>query len=311
MNDRSNEKLLTPQLSRVRTFLFGALAVVWFGEMMLWGFRPFSEVWTIVQKMVPSEISPLAVALTITHAARAAAKAALGVMAVFGLRSKNPSTRTALFVSMAFVPPLNIAFQFREQGFPSGQTVVAAVLIIILWGSFFLFRERAQQSEQTRITGSGSLHPSRWEMFQQTWFAVNAAVLTFMAFLFLFWPSTALRLIFPYLSNLLNLYEGELSSLIASMLTSGAHLFALATATWIATICFRGNPTLRPAITVASTLHAGLVCVGPLRQMIPEAAASRAASSILILFVPLLVGWALSAAFSYTVELKKQQEAYI
>jgi hypothetical protein len=232
-------------------------------------------------------------------------------MAVFGLRSKNPATRTALFLSMALVPPLNIAFQFREQGFPLGQTAVAIVLSIILSGSLFLFRESTGQPEQKGTTISASLPSSWWEIFQYIWFVVNAIVLTLMAFLFLFWPGTALRLIFPYLFSLLNTDAGELSSLIVSTLTSGVHLFALAIATWIATIYFRSIPTLRHAMTVASTLHAGLLCFWPLRQMSLDADGPSAASSILALFVPFLVGWMLCAAFSYRVKLQKRQEAYI
>lgn len=310
MNDYSNEKSFAPKLSRVRTFLFGALTVVWFGETVLWGFRSFSEVWTIVQKMIPPDDPQLATALFITHAARAAAKAALGVMAVFGLRSKNPAARTALFLSMALVPPLNIAFQFREQNFPVEQTVVAMILSAILWGSFFLFREPTGQQPQKETTGSGQFPSSWWEIFQYIWFWVNATVLTLMALLFLFWPKTALSFIFPYLSSLLNTYEAELPSLIASTLTSGAHLFALATATWIATIYFRSITTLRQGITIASTLHAGLLCFWPLRQMILEAGGGSAASSMLSLFVPFFVGWVLCVAFSYSVQLNRQQEAY-
>lgn len=299
-----------PQLSGIRTFLLGALAFVWFGEMVLWGFPSVSEVWTIVQKMIPPEDPQLAAALFITHTARAAAKAALGVLAVFGLRSKNPSTRIALFLSMALVPPLNIAFQFRAQGFPPGQTMIAMILTVILWGSFFLFREPTGRSEQKEARGSGQSLSSWWEIFQYIWFAVNATILTLLAFLFLFWPRTALSYIFPYWSSLLNTYEGGLLSLTASTLTSGAHLFALATATWIATIQFRSTPTLRQAIAVASTLHAGLLCLWPLRQIL-EARGSSAAFSILALFVPLLAGWLLCAAFSYRARPQKRQEAYI
>jgi hypothetical protein len=279
--------------------------------MVLWGFRSFSEVWTIVQKMIPPDDPQLATALFITHAARAAAKAALGVMAIFGLRSKKPTVRTALFLSMALVPPLNLAFQFREQAFPPGQTVAAAVLSAILWGSFLLFREPAGQPKQKARAGSAQLPSSWWEIFQYIWFAVNAAVLTLMAILFLFWPKTALSFIFPYLSNLLNTEDAGLSSLIASALTSGAHLFALAAASWIATIYFRSHPTLRHAMTVVSTLHAGLLCFGPLRQISQSAGRPGAASSGLALFVPFLVGWMLCAAFSYRVKRQKQQEAYI
>jgi hypothetical protein len=64
-------------------------------------------------------------------------------------------------------------------------------------------------------------------------------------------------------------------------------------------------------MTVASTVHAGLIYLLPLRRIILEIGGSSATSSILVVFVPLLVGWLFYAAFSYRVELKKQQEAYI
>ena len=311
MNDHSNKESSAPKLSRVRTFLFGALAFVWFSEMMLWGFQTFSESWTNVWKMIPPENPLLAMALYITHATEAPLKGALGVLAVFGLRSRNPTARTALFLSMALVPPLNIAFQFRAQGFPLGSVAVATVFSTILWGSFFLFRESTGQPEQKGTTGSGQLPPSRREVFQYVWFALNSAVLTLMAFLFLFWPRTALNSVLPSLSSLLNTHEGELSSLVVSNLGPGAHLLALATASWIATVYCRSNPTLRQAVTIASILNAGLMILLPLRRMILEFGGSSAVSSILVLFIPLLVGWLFYAAFSYRVELQKQQEAYI
>lgn len=307
MNDLSNQELVVPQLSRMRTFLFGALAFVWFSEMMLWGFQSFSESWTNVWKMIPPENPLLAMALYITHATEAPLKGALGVLAVFGLRSRNPTARTALFLSMALVPPLNIAFQFRAQGFPLGSVAVATVFSAILWGSFFLFRESAPQPKPRGI----QLPASRWEVFQYIWFALNSAVLTLMAFLFLFWPRTALNFILPSLSSFLNTHEGELSSLIVSNLGPGAHLLALATASWIATVYCRSNPTLRQAVTVASILNAGLMLLLPLRRIILEFGGSNATASILVAFVPLLVGWLFYAAFSSRVELKKQQEAYI
>lgn len=306
MNDHSNKESSAPQLSRMRTFLFGALAFVWFAEMVQWGFLASSGGWQNIWTYFPPEAPQLATALFITHAIRAAAKGALGVMAVFGLRSKNPATRTALFVSMALVPPLNIVFPCRADGFPLGTTAVAAIFSTILWGSFFLFREPAQQLEQRGI----KLPPSRWEIFQYIWFAVNSAALTLMAFLFLVAPGTALNFIFPSLSSLLHTYEAGLSSMISSNLSSGTHLLALAIASWIATVYCRSNPTLRKAMTVTSTLHAGLICLLPLRRIILEVGGSSATSSILVPFVPLLVGWALYAAFSYRVE-PKRQEVYI
>jgi hypothetical protein len=304
MKDHSNEQSSIPQLSSVRTFLFGALAFVWFAEMVQWGFLASTGGWQNIWK----DIAPqLATALFITHAIRAAAKGALGVMSVFGMRSKNPATRTALFVSMALVPPLNILFPCRADGFPLGTTAVAAVFSAILWASFFLFREPIQQSEQKPF----QLPPSRWETAQYIWFAVNSAALTLTALLFLSAPRTALDFVFPSLSSLLRTYEAGLSSMTSSNLSSGTHLLALAIASWIATASSRSNPTLRQAMTVASVVHAGLICLLPLRRVILEIGGSSATYSILIVFAPLFVGWLFYAAFSYRVEIKKLQKAYI
>jgi hypothetical protein len=295
-------KLFAPQLSRMRTLLFGAFVFVWFGEMALWGVRSLSEAWTVVSNMSPPGDPELATALYINHAVRAAAKGALGALAIFGLRSKNPVARTALFLSMALVPPLNIAFLFREQGFPLRLTAMAAVFTIIAWGSFFLFLEPSRQPKLSGISGSGQLPPSRWEIFQVIWFAVNAAVLTLIALLFLFTPRTALDFVFPCLSGSGYTQGGELSSLILSNIANGTHLLALATATWIATIYCRRYPTLRQAVAVAGTVHAGIVCLLPLRQILLELGGSCATSSLLTLFVPLLAGWVLYIALSYRVE---------
>lgn len=311
MNDYLNRQSSAPQMSRMRTFLFGALAFVWFAEMVQWGFLASSGGWQNIWKDFPEEAPQLATALFITHAIRAAAKGALGVMAVFGLRSKNPTARTALFVSMALVPPLNIVFPCRADGFPLGTTAVAAIFGTILWASFFLFKEPAQQPEQKGPRVLIQLPPSRWETIQYIWFAVNSIALTLMAFLFLSAPRTALDFIFPSLSGLLHTYEAGLSSMISSNLSSGTHLLALALASWIATVYCRRYPALRQAMTVASTVHAGLISLLPLRRIIQEISGSSATSSILVAFVPLLVGWLFYAAFSYRVELKKQQEAYI
>ncbi|HEV2672579.1 MAG TPA: hypothetical protein VGU74_15905 [Gemmatimonadales bacterium] len=288
-------KLFDPQRSRIRTLLFGALVVVWFGEMVLWG--AFAEMWTRGSNMIPPENPQLATALYITHAVEAATKGALGVLAVFGLRSRNAFARTALFLSMALVPPLNIAFPFREQGFPLRWMAVATVFSVILWGSFFLFREPAEQPEQRGAAGSGQLPPARGEAVQYVWLAAYSAALTLMAVLFLFAPRTALNFIFPCLSSLMNAHAGDLSSLVFSNLFNGTHLLALATASWIATAYSRSNPTLRQAMTLAGTVHAGLLCLLPLRRIILEFGGNCATSSILVAFVPLLVGWVLYAAW--------------
>lgn len=307
MNDHSNKQSSGPELSGMRTFLFGALAFVWFAEMVQWGFLASSGGWQNIWTDFPPEAPQLATALSITHAIRAAAKGALFVMAVFGLKSRDPSARTALFVSMALVPPLNIVFPCRADGFPLGTTAVAAIFSTILWLSLFLFREPAQGPEQRSI----QLPPSRWEMLQYIWFAVNSTALTLMAFLFLSGPRTALDFIFPSLSGLLHTYEAGLSSMISSNLSSGTHLLALAIASWMATVYCRRYSTLRQAMTVASTLHAGLIYLLPLRRIVLEIGGSSATSSILVAFAPLLVGWVLYAAISNRVELRKRQEAYI
>ncbi len=302
-------KLFAPQLNRIRTLLFGALACVWFSEMVFLGFQSFSRVWTHLWHVILPENPQLATALFITWAVAAPAKGALCVMAVFGLRSRNPSARTALFLSMALVPPLNIAFPFRQQGFLLGPVAVATVLSTVLWGSFFLFKEASQRPVRKETGGSGQRPPSRWEIFQYVWMAAYSAALTIMALLFLFWPRTALSFIFPCLSSLLNTDKGGLPSLIHTTLASGTHLLAVATASWIATVNCRSNPALRQAVTAACTVHAGLFMLFPLRQMILGFGWACATSSLLVLFVPLFAGWVLYAAFSYRVEHKKRQAA--
>ena len=283
MNDLSNKQSTAPQLRRVRTFLFGALAFVWFAEMAQWGFLASTGGWQNIWK----DIAPqLITALLITHAIRAASKGALGVMAIFGMRSKSPTVRTALFISMSLVPPLNIIFPCRADGFPLGTTAVAAIFSVILWTSF-------------------------WETIQYLWFAVNSIILTLAALFFLSAPRAALDFIFPSLTGLLHTYETGLASMTSSNLSSGTHLLALAIASWIATVYGRSNLALRQAMTVASVVHAGLICLLPLRRVILEIGGSSATTSILISFAPLLVGWLFYATFSYRVELKKRQEAYI
>ncbi len=308
MNDHSKKQFSAPQLSRMRTFLFGAMAFVWFAEMVQWGFLASTGGWQNIWK----DIAPqLATALLITHAIRAAAKGALGVMAVFGIRSKNQTARTALFISMSLVPPLNILFPCRADGFPLGTTVVAAIFSAILWVSFFLFRESVQQPGQKGTKDSVQLPPSRWATFQSLWFVVNATFLTLAALFILSAPRAALDFIFPSLSGLLHSYETGLASITSSNLSSGTHLLALAIASWIATVYGRSNPALLQAMTAASTVHAGLIFLLPLRRVVLEIGGSSATSSILVAFVPLSVSWLFYVAFSYKLAFKKQQEAYI
>jgi len=303
MNDLSNKQSPTPQLSKARTFLFGALAFAWFTEMVQWGFLASTGGWQNIWKDVAPQLTT---ALLVTHAIRAAAKGALGVMAVFGMRSKNPAARTTLFVSMSLVPPLNILFPCRADGFPLGTTAVAAIFSVILWTSFFLFKEPVQQSRESIQSPS-----SRGEIVQYVWLAVNATVLTLMSLFFLSTPRTALDFIFPSLSGLLHTYEAGLSSMTSSNLSSGTHLLVLAIASWVAMIYGRSNPSLRQAMTAANFVHAALICFLPLRRVVLEIGESSAVSSMLLAFVPILIGWTVDAAFLYRVEIKKQQEAYI
>jgi hypothetical protein len=289
-------RLFVPQLSRVRTVLFVALAFVWFSEMVFLGFQSFSKVWTHLWQVILPENPQLAATLYVTWAIAAPAKGAFCVMAVFGLGSSNPSTRATLFASMALVPPLNIAFPFRQQGFLLEPVMIATVLSIILWGSWFLFRDAAEQSLETGR--SGELFPSGGTIFQFVWLAANSAALTLMAFLFLLWPRAALNFIFPCLSGLLNTDNEGLSSLIHTVLAGGTHLLALATASWIATANFRSNPSLRQAVTAASAVHAALFLIFPLRQIIQEFGGNCAATSILVAFVPLFLCWVFLAVFA-------------
>ena len=282
-----------PPLSPVRTWLFGGLAVVWFGEMLFTGVRPFAETWTRFWRMYPPDNPQLAAALYITHAFEAPLKAALLVLALFGLLSSNSSTRTALFVSMALVPPINIAFHFRAQGFPLSSMTIATVLSAILWVSFLFVREPAQQAERSGTRRS-------WEIVRYAWFALSATVLTVLASLFLFAPNTVLHWEFPCLSAVFDANQGELASLRVSTLAAGSHLTALATATWFATAHSRGNRTLRQAMALASIAYAGLVCLLPLRQIVSQAGWNCSTSPVLLPFVPLLVGWLIYAAVGRT-----------
>ena len=311
MKSNTSQESFAPQLSRMRTFLFGAFTAVWFTEMVFLGFESLSRVWTVLWQVAPPRDPALVTALSTIWAVAAPAKGALFVMALFGLRSRNPSVRTALFVSMALIPPLNLAFPFRQQDFLLQPVAVATVLTIILWGSYFLFREPTQRPEQKRTRDSGQLAPSLWEIFQHVWLAAYSLVLSLIALLLLFWPRTALRFILPCLFSLFNTHEAELSGLIHSAMASGTHLLALATASWIATAHGRSNPALREAVAVASTVHAGLFLVFPLRQVSLGFGAGCATSSILAAFAPLLVGWVLCLAFSYRANLQERQEAFI
>jgi len=290
----------TPPLSKVRTFLLWAFVVVWFSEMTLWGVRPLAEVWTLFWQQLPPDDPQLAAALYITHALEATAKGALGVLAVFALRSRNPSVRTALFVPMALVPPLNLAFQFRAQGFPLGPTTVGTVFSLILWGSFLFFKDRAGDSPRA----SGVSAPLRWQSFQTIWLGANATLLTAAAALFLFAPESGLRAIFPCLSATLDASRGAPPGLTHSLMAVGTHVLAVSIAIWIATACARCNPTARRAAMAASTLLTGLIVLLPLRQIALDLGRSCAAASLLLYAVPLFAAWLIYATTSYRADSK-------
>ncbi len=287
-----------PRLSRTRNFLFGAFIIVWFGEMALWGVRPLSELWTRVWQIAPPADPQLATVFYLTHAFEAAAKGARGVLAVYGLRSRDSTVRSALFVSMALVPPLNLAFPFRAQGFPARATTIGTMFSLILWGAFFLFRDRAGEPRRSTDAPEG-LFRSRGQALQQSWFAVNAAVLTLAAAPFLFAPDRGLALAFPCLFGLSVTTRGVPSGVTLTGMNVGTHLLALATATWLATAYVRRYATLGRAVAAASTLHAGLLCGVPLTQLALAAGRDCATSSLLVYSVPLFAGWLLYDGSSY------------
>jgi hypothetical protein len=279
--------------------LFAGMALVWFNEMLFLGFQPLSKVWAYLWQVTLPTPPQLAAAFPITWAVAAPAKGALCVMAIAGLISKNPFARTALFVSMALVPPLNIAFPFRQQGFLPGPVTVATVLSTILWGSFFLFREPARRTTGEQAAASDRSASTGWDVLPRAWFAIYAAALSILALLLLFSPLRALSLILPCLSSAPNADNAGLSSLIHTSLASGTHMLAVATAFWIGTVGYRRSSVLRGALTAAGTVHAGLFLIFPLRKIALSFGGACAVSSILIVFVPLFVGWLLIAALSY------------
>lgn len=292
-------KLFDPQLSRVRTVLFGGMVLVWFSETLFLGFPSLNEVWSSLWQVPAPQNPQLAAALHAIWATGAPSKAALFVMAVFGLLVKNPSARTALFVSMALVPPLNIAFPFRQQGFLPGPMAVATSLSTILWVSFFVFRERAPQPDRKQRRSYHPSPPSPWEVVQYAWFAAYAVILTLLAALLLFWPRTSLDLVLPCLSSLQGIDDEAVSSLVHTSLASGTHMLAVAIGFWLGTWNCRSNPVLRQALTVAGIAHSGLFFVFPLRQIAQAFGTDCAKSSVLVAFAPLFVAWLLYAVFSY------------
>jgi len=290
--------LTEPKLSRVRTVLFGGMVLVWFSETLFLGFPSLNRVWSDLWQVAAPEDEQIAAALHAIWATGAPSKAALFVMAVFGLLSKNTSARTALFVSMALVPPLNIAFPFRQQGFLPGPMMVATTLSTILWVSFFVFREGASQLQSKPIKGSDRSPLSRWETVQYAWFGVYSAVLTLLAALLLLWPRTSLDLVLPSVSTLAGMDDQAVAGLVHTSLASGTHMLAVSIGFWLGTFNSRNNPVLRRALTVAGIVHSGLFFVFPLRQIAQGFGMQSAESSILVVFAPLFVGWLLYAAFS-------------
>ncbi len=290
-----------PRLSRTRNFLFWAFAVIWFGEMALWGVRPLSEMWTRVWQIAPPADPQLATAFYLTHAFEAAAKGALGVLAVYGLRSRDSTVRSTLFVSMALVPPLNLAFPFRAEGYPARATAIATIFTLILWGAFFLSRDRAGEPGRP-IDAPAALLPLRWQSVRQTWFAVNAVLLTLAAAPFLLAPERGLALAFPCLFGLPVTTQGAPSGVTLTGMNVGTHLLAVATATWIATVYARRHGTLGRAVAAASTVHAGLLCAVPFAQLALNAGRECATSSLLVYSVPLFAGWLLYDGFGYLAQ---------
>lgn len=285
------------RLNKARTFVFGAFAIVWFAEAALWGVRPLSEVWSRFWQMLPPDDAQLATGLYLTHAVEAAAKTALGVVAVYALRSRTPFVRSALFIPMALVPTLNVLFQFRAQGFPLRSTLIGATLSVVLWDTFFLLKDRAASSVVRGVPSRARTLAA--DSLQTAWFAANAFVLTLASALFLFAPDAGLRLAFPCFSGLFDAARAVPSSLTLAGLGVGTHLTAVATATWIAVVCSRTHEAVRQAVTAANIVHAALLCVLPLAQLGREAGRGCGTSSLLIYSVPLLAGWLAYARFSH------------
>lgn len=290
--------LAPPRLSRARTVVLWGLAVVWFAEMMLSGVRPLTEKWTQFWEY----LAPDDPRLYLTYAVLAAAKAALGVLALYALRSRSPFVRSALFIPMALVPPLNVAFPFQAQGFLLRPTLIGATLSVILWQTFFLFRDDATPSSRMPSTAAGS-RLTRWQAANYAWFAVNATILTFAAALFLFAPEVGVRLAFPCLSGSGDTYPPGLALL---GMVVGTHLTAVATATWIGTVFSRSNATVRLAVATSSTTHTALLCTLPLAQLAREAGTRCATSSLLIYSIPLLLGWLTYGALANRTRLARR-----
>jgi hypothetical protein len=298
-----NETMRGSQLSKVRTFLFWCLALVWFSEMLFLGVPFFNRVWIELWHVAPPPDSQLATASLLTGMVGAPVKGAFFVMAVWGIKSTNPSTRTVLFVSMSLVPPFNVAMPFRYQGFVLGPVLVGSILSAILWVSFFLFREPYRQPEQKIKDNISQLPLSGWEIFQYILFVITSIAITILAFLFLFFPKTALPLSFPCMPNLLNSSQADLSGMIYHSMASGTHLLALSIGSWIATVNCRRNPSLRQAMIITMIVFTALFFIFPIRQLIAAFGVNCISSFILYGFALLLAGW-LIYAFADSVKFK-------
>jgi hypothetical protein len=277
-------------LNGVRTFLLVGLAVVWCGEGLLTGVQPLAEGWTRFWKMFPPGDPTLVAALYTTHAFEAPLKAGLFVLAAFALGSGNPSVRTPLFVSMSLVPPINVAFHFRAQGFPLVPTTIGTTLSAILWGSFLLTREP--------VEGPPSRPAERGDTLARVWFGFSAALMASLGVLCLLAPRTALYRMFHCLSLVFDAQRGQIDSLTVSMLAAGSHLTALATAGWFAAARYRTSRPLRQAIAFSMLAMTALMCALPLRQVVEQGGWTCARSPILLPFVVLLLGWAAYGAAS-------------
>lgn len=283
------------RLHAMRTVVLWGFAVVWFAEMTLWGIRPLADLWTRVWAMpVPGDPS-LATALYLTHAIEAAAKGALGVLAVYALRSGSPLVRTLLFVPMALVPPLNLAFPFRAQGFSLVPTLIGATLSVILWETFFLLKDRSAEPVAPGADAPASREStSGW--LERGWWSANALLMTLVAGFFIRVPATAVRLALPCLAGPVDAAPVLPGALTIAGMTVGTHLAAVATATWIGAQYVRRNTTVLRAVAAANTLLFALLCALPLVQLARHAGTDCALSSPLLYAVPLLAGWSVYAA---------------
>lgn len=277
--------------NRARTVVLWGLLVVWLVEGMLSSVRPLTEWWTQFWEY----LAPDDARLYLMHGILAAAKGTLAVLAVFALRSRRPFARSALYVPMALVPPLNIVFPFRAQGFLLRPTLIGATLSVIVWQTFFMFKEGAEPSSRALST-AGRSRVSPRDLLQYFWFAANATALTLAAALFLFSPGAGVRLAFPCLSQ----SSGTVPSGVVLLgMVAGTHLTAVAAATWLGTFYARSNGTIRQAVAAANTLHAGLLCVLPLLQLAREGGRVCASSSLLMYSIPLFAGWLVYVTLSH------------